>query len=48
MGDSGAACPTKDNAEPIYDTRPPPQNRLKITLGDGSTKKVEFIGKMVP
>ena len=34
-------------ADLMYDTRPPPPNKSRIILGDGSTKKkVEFIGKI--
>ena len=29
----------------IYDTRPPP-HRSRIILGDGSIKKVQFVGKL--
>ena len=32
-----------NNAELMYDARPP---RSRIILGDGSTKKIEFIGKI--
>ena len=34
-----------NNVELMYDTRPPPPSRSRIILGDGSTKKVGFIGK---
>ena len=33
------------NAYLMYDTRPPPPHRSRIILGDGSIKKVQFIGK---
>ena len=36
-----------NNAELMYDTRPPPSNRPITIVGDGSTrKKVEFIGEV--
>ena len=31
-----------NNAELMYDTRAPPQNRPRVILGDGSIKKVDF------
>ena len=45
IGDSGAPCHMTNNAELMYDTTTPPPNRPRIILGDGSTKKVKFIGK---
>ena len=35
-----------NNVELMYDTRPSPPNRSRIILGDGSTRKVEFVGKI--
>ena len=34
------------NADLMYDTRPPPPRRSRIIAGDGSIKKVQFIGKI--
>ena len=34
------------NAEMMYDTRPPSPHRSKIILGDGSIRKVQFVGKL--
>ena len=36
-----------NNAELMYDTRPPPPNRLITIVSDGSTGKVEFVGKLI-
>ena len=47
IGDSGAASHMAHNADLMYDTRPPPPRKSKILLGDGSIKKVQFIGKMI-
>ena len=46
VGDPGAACHMTNNAELMYDMRPPPSNRSRIVLGDGSSIKVECIGNI--
>ena len=48
IGDSGATPCITRNADLMYDTRPPPPRRSRIILGDGSIKKVQFIGKFKP
>ena len=37
-----------NNSELVYNTSPPPSNRYRIIIRDGSTKKVEFIGNIDP
>ena len=37
-----------NNAELMYDTSPPLPNNSRNIFGDGSTKKVEFVGKINP
>ena len=46
MGDSGATSHMTRSADLMYDTRPPSPHRSGIILGDGSTKKVQFVGKL--
>ena len=46
LGDSGATSHTTRSTDLMYDTRPPPAHRSKVILGDGSIKKVHFIGKV--
>ena len=46
IGDSGATTRTTRNADLMYDTRPPSHRRSTITLGDGSIKRVHFVGKL--
>ena len=45
IGNSGATSHVMRNTDLMYDTRPPPPHRSRIILGDGSIKKVNFIGK---
>ena len=35
------------NADPMYDTRPPPPHISRLILGDGLIKKIQFIGKLI-
>ena len=44
IGDSGATTHMTRNADLMYDTKPP--QRSRIILGDGSIKKVQFVGKI--
>ena len=46
IGDSGATSHTMGSADLIYDTGPPSPHRSRIILGDGSIKKVQFVGKL--
>ena len=46
IGDSGATTHMTRNADLMYDTRPPPPHRSRIILGDGSIRKVQFVGKL--
>ena len=47
IGDSGATMQhITQNADLMYDTRPPSPHRSRIILGDGSIKKVHFVGKL--
>ena len=46
IGDSGARSQMTRNADLMYDTRPLPPRRSRTTLGDGSIKKVQFIGNI--
>ena len=46
IGDSGATTHMTRNADMMYDTRPPSPHRSRIILGDGSIKKVQFVGKL--
>ena len=46
IGDSGATTHMTRNADMMHDTRPPSPHRSWITLGDGSIKKVHFVGKL--
>ena len=34
------------NADMMYDTRPPSPHRSRIILGDGSIRRVQFVGKL--
>ena len=45
IGDSGATTHMTRNADMMYDTKPPSPHRLRIILGDGSIRKVQFVGK---
>ena len=45
IGDSGATYMTQ-NADLMYDTKPPSPQRSRIILDDGSIKKVQFVGKV--
>ena len=38
----------KINAQLMHTTSAPPLNRSRIIIGDGSNKKVEFIGIIYP
>ena len=44
--DSGATMHMTRNAGMMYDTRPPSPHRSRIILGDGSIRKVQFVGKL--
>ena len=46
IGDSGATTHMTRNADMMYNTKPPSPHRSRIILGDGSIKKVQFIGKL--
>ena len=46
IGDSGATTHMTRNADMMYDTRPPSPHRSTIILGDGSIRKVQFVGKL--
>ena len=46
IGDSGAITHMTCNADLMYDTRPPSPHRSRIILGDGSIRKVQFVGKL--
>ena len=46
IGDSGATSHMTRNADLMYNTRQLPPDRSRIILGDGSIKKVQFIGKI--
>ena len=44
--DSGATTHMARNTDMMYDTRPPSPHRSRVILGDGSIKKVQFVGKL--
>ena len=46
IGDSGATTHMTRNADLMYDTRPPSPHRSRIILGEGSIRKVQFVGKL--
>ena len=46
IGDSGATTHMTRNADLMYDTKPPSPQRPRIILGDGSIKKIQFVGKI--
>ena len=46
IGDSGATTHMTRNADMMYDTQPPSPHISRIVLGDGSIRKVQFIGKL--
>ena len=46
IGDSGATTHMTRNADKMYDTKPPSPHRPRIILGDGSIRKVQFVGKL--
>ena len=46
IGDSGATTHMTPNADMMYDTKPPSPHRSRIILGDGSIRKVQFVGKL--
>ena len=46
IGDSGATTHMTRSAELMYDTKPPSPDRSRIILGDGSIRKVQFVGKI--
>ena len=46
IGDSSATTRMTRNADLVYDTRPPSPYRSMVILGDGSIKKVQFVGKI--
>ena len=46
IGDSGATTHMTQNADRMYDTRPPSPHRSRTIPGDGSIKKVHFMGKL--
>ena len=46
IGDSGATTHMTRSAELMYDTKPPSPHRSRIILGDGSIRKVQFVGKL--
>ena len=46
IGDSGATTHMTRNADMMYETRSPSPHRSRIILGDGSIRKVQFVGKL--
>ena len=46
IGDSGATSHMARSADLMYDARPSSPHRSRIILGDGSIKKVQFVGKL--
>ena len=46
IGDSGATTHMTRNTDMMYDTKSSTPHRSIIILGDGSTKKVPFVGKL--
>ena len=46
IGSSGATTHMTRNVDMMYDTRPPYPHRSRIILRDGSTEKVQFVGKL--
>ena len=46
IGDSGATTHMTRNADLMYGTRPLSPHRSTIILGDGSIRKVKFVGKL--
>ena len=46
IGDSGATTHMTRNADMMYDTKSPSPHRSRIILGDGSIRKVQFVGKL--
>ena len=46
IGGSGATTHMTRNADMMYDTKPPSPHRSRIILGDGSIRKVQFVGKL--
>ena len=46
IGDSGATTHMTRNADMMYDTKPSSPHRSRIILGDGSIRKVQFVGKL--
>ena len=46
IGDSGATTHMTRNADMMHDTRPPSHHRSRIILGDGSIRRVKFVGKL--
>ena len=46
IADSGESCHMPHDGTRIYNVRPPPPGREKITIGDRRSIKVEYIGNM--
>ena len=46
IGDSDATKHMTRSAELVNDTKPPSPHRSRIILGDGSIRKVQFVGKL--
>ena len=46
IGDSGATTHMTHNADMMYNTKSPSPHRSRIILGDGSIRKVQFVGKL--
>ena len=46
IGDSGATMHMTCNTDLMYDTSPPSPHRSRVILGDGSIRKVQFVGKL--
>ena len=46
IGDSGVTTHMTRNADMMYETKPPSPHRSRIILGDGSIRKVQFVGKL--
>ena len=46
IGASGGTTHATRNADLMYDTRPPSPHKSRIIPGDGSIRKVQFVGKL--
>ena len=46
IGDSSTTTHMTRNVDMMYDTKPPSPRRSRIVLGDGSIRKVQYVGKL--